>query len=118
MKVPGHAFRLQRGGCRFSSGLRASASRPPMWKLVIEDDEAKRTVVPLTRDEYSIGRREGNVIRLTERNVSREHARLYKRSGPGGNGAKQVYVIEDLTSYNGVFVNGLRVNHAHDLMHG
>jgi pSer/pThr/pTyr-binding forkhead associated (FHA) protein len=90
-----------------------------MWKLVIEDDEAKRTVVPLTRDEYSVGRREGNVIRLTERNVSREHARLYKRNAPAGsNGAKQVYVVEDLTSYNGVFVNGLRVNHAHDLMHG
>ena len=47
-----------------------------MWKLVIEDDEGKRTVVPLTRDEYSIGRKEGNTIRLTERNVSREHARL------------------------------------------
>jgi pSer/pThr/pTyr-binding forkhead associated (FHA) protein len=90
-----------------------------MWKLVIEDDEAKRTVVPLTRDEYSIGRREGNVIRLTERNVSREHARLYKRNGQGApNGAKHAYVVEDLTSYNGVFVNGLRVNHAHDLMHG
>src|SRR5579872_6573220 len=85
-----------------------------MWKLVIEDDEAKRTVVPLTRDEYSIGRREGNVIRLTERNVSREHARLFKRNGA----AKPTFVLEDLTSYNGVFVNGLRVNHAHDLMHG
>jgi ABC transport system ATP-binding/permease protein len=87
-----------------------------MWKLVIEDDEAKRTVVPLTRDEYSIGRREGNVIRLTERNVSREHARLYKKNGAGA--VKPVFVLEDLTSYNGVFVNGLRVNHAHDLMHG
>ena len=43
-----------------------------MWKLVIEDDEGKRTVVPLTRDEYTLGRREGNTIRLTERNVSRE----------------------------------------------
>ncbi len=87
-----------------------------MWKLVIEDDEAKRTVVPLTRDEYSIGRREGNVIRLTERNVSREHARLYKKNGAGT--VKAVFVLEDLTSYNGVFVNGLRVSHAHDLMHG
>ncbi len=87
-----------------------------MWKLVIEDDEGKRTVVPLTRDEYSIGRREGNVIRLTERNVSREHARLYKKVGPGR--AQTDFVLEDLTSYNGVFVNGLRVHHAHDLVHG
>ena len=26
-----------------------------MWKLTIEDDQANRTVVPLARDEYSIG---------------------------------------------------------------
>lgn len=86
-----------------------------MWKLVIEDDEGKRTVVPLTRGEYSIGRREGNVIRLTERNVSREHARLCRK---GSAAEKADYVIEDLTSFNGVFVNGLRITHAHDLAHG
>ena len=50
-----------------------------MWKLAIEDDEGKQTVVPLTRDEYTIGRKDGNTIRLTERNVSREHARLIDR---------------------------------------
>ena len=52
-----------------------------MWKLAIEDDEGKQTVVPLTRDEYTIGRKDGTTIRLTERNVSREHARLYKKNG-------------------------------------
>jgi pSer/pThr/pTyr-binding forkhead associated (FHA) protein len=95
-----------------------------MWKLVIEDDEGKRTVVPLTREQYSIGRKEGNTIRLTERNVSREHARLFRRT----NGMRTdddyahvnaaSFVLEDLTSYNGVFVNGLRISHAHDLAHG
>jgi pSer/pThr/pTyr-binding forkhead associated (FHA) protein len=91
-----------------------------MWKLVIEDDEGKRTLVPLTRDQYSVGRKEGNTIRLTERNVSREHARLFKK--PGGGTLvppdKPTIVLEDLTSYNGVFVNGLRVTHAQDLSHG
>src|SRR5437870_2508443 len=54
-----------------------------MWKLVIEDDEGKRTVVPLTRDDYTIGRKEGNTIRLTERNVSRVHDKLRKNgAGP------------------------------------
>jgi pSer/pThr/pTyr-binding forkhead associated (FHA) protein len=94
-----------------------------MWKLVIEDDEGKRTVVPLTRDQYSIGRKDGNTIRLTERNVSREHARIFKKA----NGVapetpqpehKPAFVLEDLTSYNGVFVNGLRITHAQDLQHG
>ena len=37
-----------------------------MFKLTIEDDEGKTTVVPLARDEITIGRLEGNTIRLTE----------------------------------------------------
>jgi ABC transport system ATP-binding/permease protein len=88
-----------------------------MWKLVIEDDEGKRTVVPLTRDQYSIGRREGNTIRLTERNVSREHALLHKRNGVSL-GDRPTFVLDDLTSYNGVFVNGLRIARSQDLSHG
>lgn len=88
-----------------------------MWKLVIEDDESKRTVVPLTRDDYTIGRQEGNTIRLTERNVSRTHGRVRRNRSANGNGAAS-FVVEDLRSYNGVFVNGLRVAHTQDLQHG
>ncbi len=91
-----------------------------MWKLVIEDDEGKRTVVPLARTEYTIGRREGSSIRLTERNVSRGHARLWRKlpdSGPA-EASDPRFVLEDMTSYNGVFVNGLRVTHAQPLDHG
>ncbi len=68
-----------------------------MIKLIIEDDEGKTTIVPLIRDEITIGRKEGNTIRLTERNVSRRHAKLLKQNG-------QVFV-EDLDSYNGIKVN-------------
>jgi pSer/pThr/pTyr-binding forkhead associated (FHA) protein len=88
-----------------------------MWKLVIEDDEGKRTVVPLTRDDYTIGRKEGNTIRLTERNVSRDHAKLHKSNGAATT-AGSSYVLEDLTSYNGVYVNGMRVAQAQELVHG
>ena len=87
-----------------------------MWKLVIEDDEGKRTVVPLTRDEYTIGRKEGNTIRLTERNVSRDHAKLARRPGPSKD--RPIFTLGDLTSYNGVYVNGLRVADKQDLSHG
>ncbi len=73
-----------------------------MYKLVISDDEGKTTVVPLVRDEISIGRKEGNTIRLTERNVSRKHAKLLKANG--------AFVVEDLNSYNGVKVNGRRID--------
>ena len=72
-----------------------------MYKLVIQDDEGKTTVVPLIRDELTIGRKEGNTIRLTERNVSRRHARLVRSNGS--------ISIEDLNSYNGIRVNGSRI---------
>ena len=73
-----------------------------MNKLIIEDDEGKTTVVPLVRDELTIGRKEGNAIRLTERNVSRRHARLLKQDG--------AICVEDLNSYTGVRVNGIRIS--------
>jgi len=46
-------------------------------------------------------RQDGNTIRLTERNVSRRHARLVKENGN--------VLIEDLGSYNGVRVNGEKI---------
>ncbi len=151
LAFPSHAFRGYAQldawwGAVGDSRRFPDPTNAPMWKLVIEDDEGKRTVVQLTRAEYSIGRREGNVVRLTERNVSRQHARLYKkdrtsparperaqdvsevaksgaapaapikREGPEGNGTS--FFLEDLTSYNGVFVNGLRITHAQPLSHG
>lgn len=72
-----------------------------MYKLIIQDDEGKTTVVPLIREELTIGRQEGNTIRLTERNVSRRHAKLLR--------GQEAIVIEDLDSYNGVRVNGSRI---------
>jgi len=72
-----------------------------MFKLVIQDDEGKTTVVPLIRDEITIGRKEGNTIRLTERNVSRRHARIVRANGE--------VQIEDLGSYNGIRVNNARI---------
>ncbi len=81
-----------------------------MLKLVISDDEGKTTVVPLVRDEITIGRKEGNTIRLTERNVSRRHARISKR--PEG------FMLEDLASYNGIVLNGARLQEARSVKHG
>jgi ABC transport system ATP-binding/permease protein len=72
-----------------------------LLKLIIEDDEGKTTIYPLADDDVSIGRREGNTIRLMERNVSRRHARLSRTD--------ERVVVEDLDSYNGVHVNGERI---------
>lgn len=75
--------------------------RPGVLKLIIEDDEGRKTVVPFVREEITIGRQEGNTIRLTERNVSRRHARLMRNNGH--------VLIEDLGSYNGIRINGDRI---------
>jgi ABC transport system ATP-binding/permease protein len=76
--------------------------RSGVLKLIIEDDEGRKTVVPFVRDEITIGRQEGNTIRLTERNVSRRHARLMRNNGH--------VLIEDLGSYNGIRINGDRIS--------
>jgi pSer/pThr/pTyr-binding forkhead associated (FHA) protein len=73
-----------------------------MLKLIIEDDQNQVKVVRLLRDDITIGRKEGNTIRLTERNVSRNHARLTKKDDGD-------IIIEDLNSYNGVKVSSKKI---------
>src|SRR5688500_6903635 len=82
-----------------------------IYKLIIEDDEGKTTVYPLSQGEISIGRKEGNTIRLMERNVSRRHARLVRATGPS-------IFIEDLDSYNGIRINGERINGRYEVKEG
>ncbi|HWP04324.1 MAG TPA: FHA domain-containing protein [Polyangiaceae bacterium] len=82
-----------------------------MWKLTIQDDQGtKPVVVHFVRDEYTIGRDEGNAVRLTERNISRHHARMLKQS--------DAWRLQDLGSYNGCYVNGARVVDMQALQHG
>jgi pSer/pThr/pTyr-binding forkhead associated (FHA) protein len=73
-----------------------------MWKLTIEDEDGKRTELPLAHDEYGVGRAESCAVRLTERNISRNHATI-RKNGVG-------WILEDLSSYNGTYLNGVRVS--------
>ncbi|QDG51261.1 FHA domain-containing protein [Persicimonas caeni] len=73
-----------------------------MYKLVIADDEGSKSTVPIVRDEITIGRQEGNTIRLTERNVSRKHARVLRENG-------RVYVEEVAARY-GIKKNGVKID--------
>ncbi|MEM1349471.1 MAG: FHA domain-containing protein, partial [Myxococcota bacterium] len=81
-----------------------------MVKLCIEDDEGQQTIVPLSRDEITIGRAEGNTIRLTERNVSRRHAKLIKRDG-------KVF-LEEISARYGTRKNGEKLTQAEELREG
>lgn len=62
------------------------------------------TTIPVVEPEYLVGRHSDNGIRLNDPGVSSFHARIFR--GPDG------YVIEDLKSRNGVWLNGSRVFHA------
>jgi len=101
---------LQRTTCSDLTGEGRRVAFPRMVRLVISDTEGATTVVPLLRDEVTIGRKEGNTIRLTERNISRRHAQLVR--------VGTVYKLRDLDSYNGVLINGQRVQGETDISIG
>jgi predicted component of type VI protein secretion system len=70
-------------------------------RLIIEDLEGATTVVNLGTEDVTIGRKPHNTIQLTEQNVSRSHAKLTFRDDG--------WLIQDLSSYNGVKVNGIPI---------
>jgi hypothetical protein len=75
--------------------------KPVVAQLVAATDG---TTIPVVEAEYLVGRHNDNGIRLNDPGVSSFHARIFR--GPDG------YVIEDLKSRNGVWLNGSRVFHA------
>ncbi|HLJ73189.1 MAG TPA: DUF4388 domain-containing protein [Thermoanaerobaculia bacterium] len=78
--------------------------RKTVAQLLVRGGDAAGTVVPLVEVEYRIGRHRENQIRLNDLGVSAHHARIFR--GPDG------YVVEDLKSRNGTWVNGTRVFHS------
>lgn len=73
-----------------------------MFTLSVEDDQGRKTELQFNPPGLTIGRAKDNQLRLNERNVSRKHARIAAQNGS--------VVIEDLDSYNGIRVNGDRIN--------
>jgi predicted component of type VI protein secretion system len=71
-------------------------------KLVIEDEAGTKSTVPFAGTEITVGRgSEGIGFRLTDRNVSRRHARFFLANG--------AVFVEDLGSLTGTRVNGERI---------
>ncbi len=73
----------------------------PSFRLVLKSGQNAGQEFSFDVDEVSIGRDLANALVISDPEVSRRHARLYKQ---GVN-----YVIEDLGSTNGTSVNGQRL---------
>lgn len=86
------------------------ASRKGKAFLMVSAGEAAGTVFPLTRSSLLIGRSADADVRVNENAVSNEHARVEIR---GGN-----FIIRDLESTNGTFVNGRRITDSASLVGG
>ncbi len=80
------------------------------FQLVMHSGPTPGKIFELAADEITIGRDIGNRIVINDPEVSRKHARLTMQSGS--------FVIEDLGSTNGTFVNNQRLIGPHMLRPG
>ena len=80
------------------------------YRLLMSSGPNPGKIFDLLRDEVRIGRGTNNDIVIPEMEISREHARLYIQSGS--------YVIEDLGSTNGTYIDGQRLIGPHLLRSG
>jgi len=76
-------------------------STPRKYKLIILSDKIKSSEHMITAKGLVIGRLKKNDVRLSDKSVSRQHARIWCEKG-------KVY-LEDLGSRNGTFVDGKKI---------
>jgi hypothetical protein len=72
------------------------------FQLVMRSGPTPGVTYPLEGDQLTIGRDSSNGVAINDAEISRKHARLTFQGGK--------YVIEDLGSTNGTFVNGQRLS--------
>lgn len=80
------------------------------YRLLMRTGPNPGRIFDLLEDEIRIGRGSDNDIVISEMEISREHARLNAQSGS--------YVIEDLGSTNGTYIDGQRLIGPHLLRSG
>ncbi|MEJ5313935.1 MULTISPECIES: FHA domain-containing protein [Anaerolinea] len=83
---------------------------PAGYQLIMRSGPQTGGVFPLNKTEISLGRDLTNDLVVSDPEVSRHHARLYFQ----GN----TYILEDLGSTNGTFVNGIRLTGPYPLRSG
>src|SRR4030043_414699 len=87
---------------------RARETKVP--RLLFQGGPDKGREILLTGGSLSVGRQEDNDIVVADRLASRRHARLDREQGQ--------YLVQDVGSRNGTYVNGQRITEAHVLRDG
>ncbi|GAB4484268.1 MAG: hypothetical protein Fur0016_08480 [Anaerolineales bacterium] len=80
------------------------------YQLVMHAGPTPGKTFPLEGDVITIGREAGNTIVINDAEVSRKHSQLTLQGGK--------YVLTDIGSTNGTFVNGQRITGSHVLVPG
>jgi pSer/pThr/pTyr-binding forkhead associated (FHA) protein len=80
------------------------------YQLVMHSGPTPGKTFPMEGDVLTIGREAGNQIVINDAEVSRKHTQFVLQGGK--------YVVTDLGSTNGTFVNGQRVTGQHVLQPG
>ncbi len=78
-----------------------------MVNVKISEKGGQQSNYEFDKPEVTIGRMKGNDIVLPKGNVSKKHARIYRRNG--------ALLIDDLDSTNGTYVNGRKVDSDHEI---
>jgi DNA-binding winged helix-turn-helix (wHTH) protein len=78
--------------------------------LIIQDENQPAQHWSMSKDSLILGRGEECDIVLAERQISRQHIRIYKE--------RDVYHIQDLDSKNGTWVNGQQLKGTRELQDG
>lgn len=71
-----------------------------MFEIVVHDKQGRRSVTAFDQDRVTFGRSDDNDVILADASVSKAHAALERDGG--------AFVIRDLGSTNGVFIDGER----------
>lgn len=80
------------------------------YQLVMHSGPTPGKTFPLEGDAVTIGREAGNGIVINDAEVSRKHSQLTLQGGK--------YILTDIGSTNGTFVNGQRITGQHVLLPG
>jgi len=83
---------------------------PAQFQLTMRSGPTPGAVYPLEGELITIGRDPSNTLTIADAEVSRHHARLTAQGGK--------FVLEDLGSTNGTFVNGKRLSAPYVLRSG